>query len=55
MLEKVNPKKVFFSRSYEMHVTTKHNFNTPITEVEKRSIIDSCEHAGNKHIYIEGE
>jgi len=45
---------VFFSYSYEMHVTVKHDFNTPITEVEKRSVIDSCEHVGAYKLFLNG-
>tara|TARA_B100000809_G_scaffold259205_1_gene303792 strand:+ start:210 stop:425 length:216 start_codon:yes stop_codon:yes gene_type:complete len=54
VLEEVNPKKGFFSCSYKMHVTVKHDLNTPITEVEKRSVIDSCEHAGARRVTLNG-
>lgn len=55
VLEELNPKKGFFSCFYEMHVTVKHDFSTPLTSLEKGSILDSCQHAGAKYINIEGE
>ncbi len=56
MLEELFPKTglVLFTKSYEMHITTKHNFNTPISEVEIRSVIDGCEHAGARYIILNG-
>ncbi|MFK7757665.1 MAG: hypothetical protein AB8B53_12115 [Flavobacteriales bacterium] len=54
MLE-LNPKEGLLTPSYIMYVDIKHDFTTPITVVESRSVIDACEHAGAREVHLDWE
>jgi len=42
------PKNGLLVKSYDMRVEVKHNFETPISAIEIRAVVDSAEHAGAK-------
>ena len=52
VLSELYPKTGLLAPSYIMHVDIKHDFTTPITVVESRSVLDACEHAGAKEVHL---